>query len=495
MKTTTSAGVAALCCLLLATACNTTDGSGTAEPTRQAGASGPGIAESFDSRFTGTDDFCRPADAEPAEKPKETGPGITADKVVIANIRLKIEDLAKVGFAFDNGDQADQAKVFVDYVNDKCGGINGRKLELATIEQPVPGFGGDPEVEAQQTCTKVADELHAVAAFSFSGVGNPVASCLTGPQDVAFVTTYDLGKRDFEQGQGRLFSVNHSPENILRYAALEMADELEGKKVGIVYGDQDPNGQVVREGLVSTLEREGVDVARVDALGCADGQCSQGLIPSVQGMRADKVDVVFPLLDTINLPTYLREMVTQGFEPGDVQFVNTSFQAQDSELVTGKMIEFGGEDAGKLYDGATIWSGSRAGEHRLAGFEPDPFVTMCNRIYAENSTKVSKPYDQYDDEGNRRASSTASHCSGVRLLARAIEAAGVNPTREDIVEVLDNFGEFDHGEGTPASFRSGKPTGPDAVVREQFHFPCPEKVSNAVGHCIEPVSDFLPLPD
>ncbi|MBO9523135.1 MAG: ABC transporter substrate-binding protein [Nocardioidaceae bacterium] len=494
MKKSSFAAAAGLCCLLLTTACGTTNGSGTDKPKSQGGDSGPGIAESFDSRFTGYDDFCRPATEEPKEKPKATDPGITADKVVIANIRLKIEDLAKVGFAFDNGDQADQAQVFVDYINDKCGGINGRKLELTTIPQPVPGFGGDPEVEAQQTCTKVADELHAVAAFSFSGVGNPVASCLSGPKKVAFVTTYDLGKRDFDQAEGRLLSVNHSPENILKYAALEMADELKGKKVGVVYGDQDPNGQVVQEGLVSTLKGEGVDVVRVDALGCADGQCNQGLIPSVQGMRKDKVQVVFPLLDTINLPTYLREMVTQGFKPGDVQFVNTSFQAQDSELVTGKMIEFGGKEAGELYNGAIIWSGSRAGEHRLEGFEPDPFVTMCNRVYAENSKKVTKPYDQYEDEDNRRASSVASHCSGVRMLARAIEAAGVNPTREDIVKVLDDFGKFDHGEGLPASFRPGKPTGPDAVVREKFSFPCPLKVSNKIGHCIEPVSDFLPLP-
>ncbi|WP_183407793.1 ABC transporter substrate-binding protein [Nocardioides marmoriginsengisoli] len=488
------AAVAGLCCLLLATAC-TTDGSGTSDSKPDGGDSGPGIAESFDSRFTGNEEFCRPAADAPDEAPKATAPGITADEVVIANIRLKIEDLEKVGFAFDNGDQADQAQVFVDYINDKCGGINGRKLKLETIAQPVPGFGGDPEVEAQQTCTKVADELHAVVAFSYSGVGNPLASCLSGPKKTGFVTTYDLGKRDFAQADGRLFSVNHSPENILKYAALEMVDELKGKKVGVVYGDQDPNGQVVQEGLVATLEDEGVDVARVDALGCADGKCTEGLIPSVQGMRSDKVDVVFPLLDTINLPTYLREMVTQGFKPGDVQFVNSSFMAQDSELVTGKMVEFGGKEAGELYDGATIWSGSRAGEHRIDGFEPDPFVAMCNETYAANSTKVTKPYDQYEDEDNRRASSVASHCAGVRMLARAIEAAGANPTREDIYEVLGNFGKFDHGEGLPASFRPGKPTGPDAVVREKFSFPCKLKVSNAVGHCIEPVSDFLPLPD
>src|SRR5690349_21843037 len=101
------AAASAFCCLLLATACSTTNGSGTDEPKASGADQGAGIAESFDSRFTGNDEFCRPADSEPEEAPKATDPGIIADEIVIANIRLKIEDLEKIGFAFDPGDTAD----------------------------------------------------------------------------------------------------------------------------------------------------------------------------------------------------------------------------------------------------------------------------------------------------------------------------------------------------------------------------------------------------
>ena len=445
------------------------------------------------SRFIGNDAFCTPSTDAAAETPTVTDAGITADSISITNVRLRLEDLTQIGFGFDNGDTADQAETFVNIINDVCGGINGRKLVLTTVESSP--LAEDPGLEAQQNCTTIAEDESAVAAFSFTGVGDPLASCLTAAHDVIFLTTYDLADSSFEAADGRLFSVNHSPTNILTYAVRELADELAGKKVGVVYGDADPDPQVVDEGLLQEMEAAGIDVVRADVIGCGGGpQCADGIIPSVQGMVADGVEVIFPLLNTLSLPGYLSEMVIQGVQPGQIQFVNTSFLAQDSELVTGKMVEFGGAEAGALYNGAILISGSRAGEHRLPDFEPDPFAVMCNNAYVENSTKVTTPYDFLNDDDNRRASSVASNCSGIRLLARAIEAAGPNPTRADIAAALGDLGEVDSGEGIPSSFTPGKFTAPDAIVRETFHFPCPMPTTNTVGNCILPDSDYLPIP-
>ena len=41
-----------------------------------------------------------------------------------------------------------------------------------------------------------------------------------------FLTTYDLSSTDFEESDGRLFSVSHSPTDILTYAARELAPDL-----------------------------------------------------------------------------------------------------------------------------------------------------------------------------------------------------------------------------------------------------------------------------
>jgi len=448
-----------------------------------------------ESRFTGVDTFCTPAADGADNAPEDVGPGMTSEEVVITNVRLQTEDLVAIGFAFDNGDPTDQAETFVRVINEQCGGIHGRTLTLYTVDLPVPGLGGDADLEAQERCTTIAEDQGAVAAFSFTGVGVPIGSCLTAQNDVIFVTTYDASDSDFEQAQGRFFSFNHKPTDILTFAVRELADQLEGKTIGVVHGDESPDPQVIQQGLLAALDAEGIDVARVDVLDCGDGPvCAGGIIESVQGMRADGVDVIFPLLNTLTLPGYLGEMVLQEFSPGDVQFYNTSYLAMDSELVAGKAVEFGGEDVGLLYNGAILVSASRAGEHRLDDFEPDPFVAMCNRVYAENSDVVSEPYDFLDDVENLIASSVASHCAGVRVLARAIEAAGPNPSRTELAEALASLGDIDSGEGIPSSFTPGKPSAPDVIVRNTFHFPCPVPVTNSVGHCILPDTDFLPIP-
>jgi hypothetical protein len=479
---------------LLGAACSSDDSGGGDDASEETtGTDAPAPVE--DSRFTGTDAFCAPAEEEPAEAPTASDDGITADSITLAHIRLMLEDLEEIGFAVDLGDQNAYAQAFVDIVNEECGGINGRQIDLQQVEVPVPGFAPDADAVAQEACIRVAEEDRAVAAWSNSGVGVPLAGCLTGPNDVVFATTYDLSSTDFEESDGRLFSTSHSPTDILRYAALELGPELEGKRIGIVHGDTDPDPQVAEEGLVATLEEQGLDVVRVDTIGCPDGPpCTEGLIESAQGMLADEVDVMFPLLDTTSLPGYLAELVTQGAEPGDIQFYNTSFLAQDSELVTGKIIEFGGEDAANLYNGAIFISGAQSGQQREEGFTPDPFTQMCNEAYAEVTGEPVYDPQAGDDEA-RFYSSVSGHCAFVRMLARAIEAAGPNPTREDIAAAFGNLGDVDLGEGAPGSFTPGKPTAPDAITRLVFEYPCEIETDTETGHCVQSEGDFLPLPE
>ncbi len=478
---------------LIVAACGDDSGSGEDATEDTAASDAPAPVE--DSRFTGTDAFCAPAEGEPAEAPTASDDGITADEITLTHIRLQLEDLEEIGFAVDLGDQNAYAATFIEILNEECGGINGRQVALENVEVPVPGFAPDAEAVAQEACITIAEEQRSVAAWTNSGVGVPLAGCLTGPNDVVFMTTYDLSATDFEESDGRLFSVSHSPTDLLRYAALELAPDREGRRVGIVLGDTDPDPQVAEEGLVQTLEDQGLEVVRVDTLGCPDGPpCSEGLIESAQGMLADEVDVMFPLLDTTSMPGYLAELVTQGAQPGDIQFFNTSFLAQDSELVTGKITEFGGEEAGELYDGATFISGAQSGQQREDGFEPDPFTQMCNETYAEATGEAVLDPTAGDDEA-RFYSSVAGHCAFVRMLARAIEAAGPNPTRADIAAALGNLGDVDLGEGSPGSLTPGKPTAPDAITRLVYQYPCQIEADTEQGHCVQSEGDFLPIPE
>jgi hypothetical protein len=207
-------------------------------------------------------------------------------------------------------------------------------------------------------------------------------------------------------------------------------------------------------------------------------------------MVADDVDVIFPLLNTVSLPVYLQEMVTQGVEPGDFQFYNVGFLAQDGELVSGKIVEFGGPEAGALYDGTEIISGARAGEHRLPDYEPMPFEAMCNRVYAEHSDVVDAPYDPTNDLEASPFGATGGQCAAIRMFARALEAAGPNPSRDEIGEAMRNLGGLDIASGAPASFRPDKTTAPDAIARVLFRYPCPSETTSKSGACMVPQTEF-----
>jgi hypothetical protein len=232
-------------------------------------------------------------------------------------------------------------------------------------------------------------------------------------------------------------------------------------------------------------------VKRVDALGCGGGNvCGTGVIESVQGMISDGVDVLFPLLNLLNLPAYIGEMVTQGVQPGQVQFYQSGYNAQDGDLVSSKVVVFSGEEAGNLYNGTQIVSAGATGAFRLPGFEPSEFSEMCNREYQDAGGET---YVATDPATNSAYGATAGTCTFVRTIARAIEAAGPNPTREDLAAAVEGRGAIDIGGGT-GSFGPDKHTAPDSLNLMTWNYPCPPEMKPFDGICILPEGDSFPIP-
>ena len=187
-------------------------------------------------------------------------------------------------------------------INDRCGGIHGRKLELSNVEVPaLAGEGQDTSSLAQAACIKAAEDQHAAFAFSTSGFGDVGVPCLTRTHDVVFRTSYTVTLDDMANAEGRLYSSGFAGEQSLTYLARDLArsGKLKGKTIGVVRPDGTPDAQIVQRGLVDVLENElHLDVKRVDTIGCGGTNiCDQGVAASVQGMIADGVDVLFPLLN------------------------------------------------------------------------------------------------------------------------------------------------------------------------------------------------------
>ena len=220
------------------------------------------------SRFAQEDTFCEPGDP-PAEAPEDVGPGITADAINITHIRETLEDLAGLGFAVDVGDQNDIVRTYVDLINERCGGISGRQLNLSTVE--VPAIPTDTSSVAQAACIQAAEDQEAVFAWSTSGFGDVGIPCLTQAHDVIFTTSYTVSSEDLADGGSRLYSTGLSGEQQLTYMVRDLykSGALDGKTIGVVRPDLVPDQDIVQRGLVDVLQDElGLDVARVDTIGC-----------------------------------------------------------------------------------------------------------------------------------------------------------------------------------------------------------------------------------
>jgi hypothetical protein len=487
----------ALVVLLCACSSSDDDGGG-ADPTNPPGSTTPGNALEVDrsGRFAALDTFCTPATEEPAEEPEATDVGIETDSISVTHIRVQLEKLQDLGFAIPIGNPKHQVETFVNLVNERCGGIHGRKLKLSLVEAPPTApEGQDPAAIAQAACIKATEDNDAVFAFSGSGWGGQGgASCVTSDHDTVYLTTYTISPEDLANSENRLYSTALSPADSLEYAAkvLHADGAFEGKKVGVVYADAPGEPEIVETGLLDTLESLGVEVARADTIGCQGGNvCAQGLPESVAGMIDAGVDVMFPLLNVISLPGYLQEMVTQGVKPGQVQFYNTGYNAQAGDLVSSKVVVFGGPDAGRLYNGAVIISSDRTGAFRLPDYRPPEFAEMCNREY---QAAGGEKYTADDPDTNSAYGATTGSCNFVRIIARAIDAAGLNPTREDLASAVENLGALDGDDTIPPNFAPGKYTAPNELNRLKWNYPCAEESIPFDGMCILPEGESFPFP-
>jgi hypothetical protein len=489
---------------LLAAGCGDDDKDSEGSPgTTQAGGGttvaggGPAAPAEVDrtGRFSKLESFCEPGDP-PAEPPQAIDEGITADSVSIANMRVTLEDLEGIGFAIPIGDPADQARKFVGVINDKCGGIHGRKLDLSIVEAPpLAPEGQDPSAIAQGACIEASEDNNAVFAYSGTGWGGQGgASCLTNDHDTIYITTYNISQDDLDGAENRLYSTTHSSAEGLEYLArvLDAEGAFEGKTIGVVSGDGVGEPEIVQGGLVDTLTELGHEPVRVDTVGCQGGNnCTQGLPESVQGMITDGVDVLFPLLNVISLPAYIGELVTQGVKPGEMQFYQSSFNAQSGDLVSSKVIAFGGEEAGKLYNKTEMVAPGQTGGFRLPDYAPNEYSEMCNRTYQEAGGDT---YEPDDPETNSAYGATVGTCTFIRLIARALDAAGPNPTRADLAAAMENLGAIDLG-GVKGSFAPGKYTAPDQLGKSVFNYPCPPNMKPFEHNmCILPEGDLIPIP-
>ncbi len=418
--------------------------------------------------FSGLDSFCSPHDEAPGRQATE--PGIEADTIAIHQIRQELENLVNIGFGIDVGDVSLMFDTFTEVINEDCNGIRGRQIVMS--ESSHDPLSSDLEQARIANCIEATEDNNAAVVLNSTGVQGTATLCVAEDHNTPLITTQGLSDDFMTRGNGRLLTLDFTLNESLRFMVerLDTEGELEGKTIAVIGADVPGQPEAVEDGLVGTLEELGYDVAVNDVIGCGGGTtCAEGVAESVANLVDAGVDAVFPTLSVTSLPGYVQEMVTQGFEPGSVQFYNSNFASQAGDLVSSKVAAFGGEAAAGLYDGTIIVDAAATGNFRIEGMEIPAFNQMCNEVYAE---RTGIEYDWYSEAENTPSGMVSNVCALMRMAARGVYHAGDNPTRDDIADALAGLNAVDLLNMTPASISDGKYAIADSDQTMTWTSPC-----------------------
>ena len=445
-----------------------------------------------DHPFMQVDSFCLPH--EPAADRVETDDGITADSINVGHIRSRLEDLTGIGFAVPVGDPKEMYEVFIDYINEQCGGIRGRMLDLGYAEAAVL----PPDVDASRNaaCLAMTEDFNAVIVMNSTGFGGTANLCLTEEQQTAFISNSGQPEEFLERADGLLITMNPSSEETLRFMVSDLLStgELEGLTLGVAAGNTPGEAEAVEDGLVVPLRDAGFEVV-FDVIDCGGGTiCFGGTPESVTNMVNAGVDGFFNVLNVVSAPGYIAEMANQGYEPRDVRFFASEYGAQANELVAGQIAN--NVEAGNLYNGTRIIDFKTTGEFRDPNFEPNAMAALCNELYGAHSPSGAS--HDWRTLGDSAFGMVKTVCHIVRLMARTLYDAGENPTLADVHEALVNLGPVDVNGMTPASIRPDKTQASDAIQTLDFVFPCDQPLPfvrrSGDPVCITGRNDFRPAP-
>ncbi|NNE72647.1 MAG: ABC transporter substrate-binding protein, partial [Acidimicrobiales bacterium] len=278
--------------------------------------------------FGGLDSYCdsHAPDADPGPDPD---PGITVDSIHIHHLDLDLDQVVEIGFAADVGDYRGMLEAFAEEINETCGGVRGRKLNIG-ISSFSP-LSPDVLADANAACLEATEDNNAVFVVNFTSIQEPATLCVVEQHDTGMLTTTGFSEDAMRRGQNRLFTVTPTWERGLSVLARTAHEQgrLEGRTIGVVGSDLPGHTEVMQGTLIAELEALGYTVAVQEFLGCGGGTtCADGLQGVVSNLLDEDVDAVFPHLNLLSLPGLIQEMAVQGYGPGEVQFFNGGFNSQ-----------------------------------------------------------------------------------------------------------------------------------------------------------------------
>ena len=203
--------------------------------------------------FQPLDTFCHRHD-EAADR-QATEPGIDADSIQVHHIRQELENLIDIGFGVDVGDPTHMFDTLIGVINEQCGGIRGRTIELShTSYDPL-----SPDIDQVRigACVSATEDHHAAFVMSSMGLQGSATLCVAEDHNTAMITTLGVEEAFLARGGGNLVTLDFSLDDSLRHMVqrLDAAGALEGAVIGVVGGDTPGDPESVESGLIDTSPR------------------------------------------------------------------------------------------------------------------------------------------------------------------------------------------------------------------------------------------------
>ncbi|WP_420620334.1 hypothetical protein [Candidatus Poriferisocius sp.] len=256
--------------------------------------------------FQSLDVFCT-ATPDPDSPPQATDAGITEDSITIVHLRTKLEELEGIGFAVPVGDPIDMFEAFTKAINEDCNGIWGRQIDLRLVEVSALGGGGeDIDTLRNQACIEATEDHNAVIVTNTTGFQGSAILCIASDHDTLFLTTQGNPREFHEQANGLLYSLSPVAEDSVVNMTQAIIDTgaLDGKTIAVIWPDTPGQPETVQAGIIDVIEAAGYDIAVAEQIGCGGATtCREGNDIAVERMLEEGVDVVFPGLNVLSLPS------------------------------------------------------------------------------------------------------------------------------------------------------------------------------------------------
>jgi ABC-type branched-subunit amino acid transport system substrate-binding protein len=271
--------------------------------------------------------------------------------------------------------------------------------------------------------------------------------CITVDHDTPVVSAESFPTSTFAASDGNLFTI--PPTSQVSVSAmvdlLAKSGALQGKKLGVLYGDRPGMVETLESGLVPALERNGLSLAaKAQITGLSSDPAAFAQFPdAIAALKGAGVDGLFLLQDSFLSTNFLTTAAKSGFTP---KVFGADYQHVADPTVLPFIVNYQAESA---FDGMLGITYTRTGDD-TANKSPDPIDQGCvSRYEAARGPDVPK-------YGTQRWAQLAQICNQLDLVLRGLRQAGANPTHQSFREALAAFPRVHLGFGGQGSFKADK---------------------------------------